>query len=38
MRSIFETDRIRLTPISNDDLPQLVTWLAEIHLAVHHRS
>ena len=32
MSSIFEGERIRLTPIRDDDLPQFAAWLSDIGL------
>ena len=32
MESIFEGDRIRLTTIANDDLPQFAAWLSDFSL------
>lgn len=32
MSSIFESERIRLSSISNNDLPQLATWLSDFGL------
>lgn len=32
MSSIFEGERIRLTPITNNDLPQIANWLSDFGL------
>ena len=32
MPSILKSDRIRLTAITNDDLPQYATWLSDFGL------
>ncbi len=32
MTSIFETDRTRLTPITDDDLPQIAAWISDFGL------